>query len=94
MFCPVLFHAVPKALVLVYRFVLASGDTETGWWHMHDFIAAEMTRLEPLKPGALVMITLAGSLLAAKAEVLTTDGMLAVAELVLAMFQMCPGLLR
>ena len=90
----VLSCAVPAALVLVYRFVVASGDTDAGWWHVHDFIAAEMTRLDPIKPGALVMITLGGSLIASKAEVFTSDGMLAVAELVLSMFQTCPGLLR
>ncbi|CAM9677669.1 unnamed protein product, partial [Laminaria digitata] len=87
-------YVVADAMVLVYRFVVASGDTDAGWWHVHDFIAAEMTRLNPIKPGALAMITLGGCLLAAKAEVLTSDGMLAVAELVLSMFQKCPGLLR
>lgn len=78
----------------MYRFVVASGDSAVGCWNVHDFIAAEMTRLSTMSPGALVLITLGGCLLATKAQLRTTDGMLAVAELVLSMFQKCPGLLR
>lgn len=81
-------------LGLIFRSLVSPSDTNTGWWNVHDFIAAEMGRLVRAKAGALVLTTLAGCLIAAKSHVSTSEGMVPAAELSSSMFHLCPGLLR
>ncbi len=59
--------------------------------HVHDFVASELNRLVPARAGALVLISLAGTLLAIKTRLQLTDGMLPMAELTTAMLAKCPG---
>ncbi|CAN0458957.1 unnamed protein product, partial [Ectocarpus sp. 8 AP-2014] len=59
--------------------------------HVHDFVASELNRLVPARAGALVLISLAGTLVAIKTRLQLTDGMLPMAELTAAMLTKCPG---
>ncbi|CBN75109.1 conserved unknown protein [Ectocarpus siliculosus] len=87
-------YVVADSMTLVLRFVCMEGDVRTGWANVHDLISSELNRLFKEQAGALVLTTLAGNLIAAKSRIGTSEGMLPVAEIVLAMFCKCPGLLR
>ncbi|CAB1109583.1 unnamed protein product [Ectocarpus sp. CCAP 1310/34] len=87
-------YVVADSMTLVLRFVCMEGDVRTGWANVHDLISTELSRLFKEQAGALVLTTLAGNLIAAKSRIGTSEGMLPVAEMVLAMFCKCPGLLR
>lgn len=58
---------------------------------VHDFVASELNRLVPAKAGAMVLTSLAGTLLGIKTRLKLTDGMLPAAELTSSMLQKCPG---
>lgn len=59
--------------------------------HVHDYVASELNRLVPAKAGAMVLVSLAGTLLGIKTRLQLTDGMLPAAELTSAMLHKCPG---
>ncbi|CAM9661486.1 unnamed protein product [Ectocarpus sp. 13 AM-2016] len=83
---------VADALLLTVRFMRGGGAGGVSQLrHVHDFVASELNRLVPARAGALVLISLAGTLLAIKTRLQLTDGMLPMAELITAMLTKCPG---
>ncbi|CAM9427975.1 unnamed protein product, partial [Ectocarpus fasciculatus] len=83
---------VADALLLTVRFMRGEGTGGISQLrHVHDFVASELNRLVPARAGALVLISLAGTLLAIKTRLQLTDGMLPMAELTTAMLTKCPG---
>ncbi|CAN0543887.1 unnamed protein product, partial [Ectocarpus sp. 12 AP-2014] len=83
---------VADALLLTVRFMRGGGTGGVSQLrHVHDFVASELNRLVPARAGALVLISLAGTLLAIKTRLQLTDGMLPMAELITAMLTKCPG---
>ncbi|CBN75426.1 hypothetical protein Esi_0099_0012 [Ectocarpus siliculosus] len=83
---------VADALLLTVRFMRGGGTGGISQLrHVHDFVASELNRLVPARAGALVLISLAGTLLAIKTRLQLTDGMLPMAELTTAMLTKCPG---
>lgn len=80
------------ALLLSVRFMREEGAGGISRLrHVHDYVASELNRLVPAKAGALVLISLAGTLLAVKTRLQLTDGMLPMAELVTVMLNKCLG---
>lgn len=80
------------ALLLSVRFMRKQGvGGISKLRHVHDFVAMELNRLVPARAGALVLISLAGTLLAIKTRLQLADGMLRMAELITAMLAKCPG---
>lgn len=80
------------ALLLSIRFMREEGAGGISQLrHVHDFVASELNRLVPARAGALVLISLAGTLLAIKTRLQLSDGMLPMAELTTAMLAKCPG---
>ncbi|CAM9511513.1 unnamed protein product, partial [Ectocarpus sp. 8 AP-2014] len=83
---------VADALLLTVRFMRGGGTGGISQLrHVHDFVASELNRLVPARAGALVLISLAGTLVAIKTRLQLTDGMLPMAELTTAMLTKCPG---
>ncbi|CAN0284608.1 unnamed protein product, partial [Hapterophycus canaliculatus] len=83
---------VADALLLSVRFMREeSAGGISRLRHVHDFVASELNRLVPGKAGALVLVSLAGTLLAVKTRLQLTDGMLPMAELITVMLTKCPG---
>lgn len=93
-FCFSCFFFSPRgaALLLSLRFMREEGNGGISQLrHVHDFVASELNRLVPARAGALVLISLAGTLIAIKTRLQLTDGMLPMAELTTAMLAKCPG---
>ncbi|CAM9604163.1 unnamed protein product, partial [Scytosiphon promiscuus] len=83
---------VADALLLSVRFMRGGGPGGISRLrYVHDYVASELNRLVPGKAGALVLISLAGILLAVKTRLQLTDGMLPMAELITVMLNKCPG---
>lgn len=81
-------------LFLAIRYFNAVGGHNSGLDHVHDYIGAELQRLVQVEAGGVVLATLAGALLGVKSRLSRPDGLLPLAELVLSLFNECPGLSR
>ncbi|CAM9184343.1 unnamed protein product, partial [Laminaria digitata] len=85
-------HVVADALLLGVRYTGQHGGGDSSRLrHVHDYVASELNRLVPAKAGAMVLVSLAGTLLGIKTRLQLTDGMLPAAELTSAMLHKCPG---
>ena len=81
-----------SALLLGVRYTGQHGGGDSSRLrHVHDYVASELNRLVPAKAGAMVLVSLAGTLLGIKTRLQLTDGRLPAAELTSAMLHKCPG---
>lgn len=90
----VVFLRLRTGLFLTIRYFNAVGGENSGLGHVHDYLVAELQRLMQVEAGGVVLATLAGALLGVKSRLARADGLLPVAELVLSLFNECPGLAR
>ena len=92
---PPAFSSLPSALLLGVRYTGQHGGGDSSRLrHVHDYVASELNRLVPAKAGAMVLVSLAGTLLGIKTRLQLTDGMLPAAELTSTMLHKCPGWAR
>jgi len=61
---------------------------------VHDYLAAELDRLVRVEAGVLVVNGVANFLIAAKARLFRTDGLLPLADLISSNIHQFPGLTR
>jgi len=82
----------PPATLLVLRFAHTVGDEGSIFNRVHDYLASELERLVRVEAGALVVNGVADLLVAAKARLLRTDGLLPLADVISRNVHQLPGL--
>lgn len=78
---------------LVFRYAHTIGNG-SAYDQVHDFLAAELDRLVQVDAGALVLNGVANFLIAVKARLFRTDGLLPLAELISSNVHQFPGIAR